>query len=241
MTHVASEQIDGAPSGRRGRLAGDWFDLAGVAGPIVYVLTVVVGGSITPGYSHMADAISELVQTGAANRTTLNLAFAVFNGLILLFAVGLLRRSRSLPGAGVAAGAGLMIAAVIAGLAMTPFAMDPIGQPMTFTGVGHIILAGLASLFSLGSLLAFAVGLRKVRGGRPWSSYAALSLAVTLVTGAVAAYAAARLWPTMGLWERVTIGANLQWVFAFALALASGRIRLERAADPYGPERPSGA
>jgi hypothetical membrane protein len=232
MTQFAAEQIDAAPSGRRGRSVGDWFDWAGVAGPILYVVTVVVGGSITPGYSHAANAISELVQTGAAHRTALNLALAVFNGLILLFAVGLVRRSRSLRGAGIAVGAGLLIAAVIAGLAMTPFAMDPIGQPATFIGIGHIILAGLASLFSLGSLLAFAIGLRRVRGGQPWSTYAALSLTVTLVTGAVAAYGAARLWPTMGLWERFTIGANLQWVFAFALALATGRVRLEMATDP---------
>lgn len=197
---------------------------AGVAAPLVFVATVVAGGAITPGYSHVADAISELVQAGAPRKGSLDLAFTVYNGLLVAFAVELLRGSRATSSGAIAAGAIATLVMAVAGFLMGPFAMDPIGQPITVTGVVHIVLAGLASLCSLAALFFFAVGLRRVPDGRRWSRYAFVTLFVTFVSGAVAALSAVQLWPTMGLWERVTIGASLQFILVFALGLARGRL-----------------
>jgi hypothetical membrane protein len=51
-----------------------FFMLSGVLAPIIYVATVILGGLLRPGYSHVAEAISELVATGAPNRPLLNYA-----------------------------------------------------------------------------------------------------------------------------------------------------------------------
>jgi hypothetical membrane protein len=227
MTDLASQNPPDAPTAAsvsaRTRPA-DGAAWMGAAAALVFVGTVIVGGTITPGYSHIGNAVSELVETGAPYRAVLNVGFAAYNLLIIGFALDLFRRALASGSVGVTTGAGLLVGMAVAGLAMVPFAMDPIGAPMTVWGIGHIILAGLASLSAMGSLLAFTLGLRSPSWGRPWAGYAALSLAVTFVTGAVAAASAVGLWPTMGLWERITIGAQLQWVFAFALARATGRL-----------------
>ncbi len=203
---------------------------AGVAAPLLYVATVIVAGAVSPGYSHIDDAISELMQAGAPHKQTLDVAFAVYNGLLILFSAEIVRRSR--PIRALVAGGGFTIAMAIAGLAMWPFAMDPIGEPMTFTGGSHIFFAGIASLCSLAALSCFAIGLCRVPGGRAWSRYALVSLLVTFVSGAIAGLSAVQLWPTMGLWERVTIGASLQFTFFFALALARRRLVLDAGGGP---------
>ncbi|HEX7482926.1 MAG TPA: hypothetical protein VF350_05630 [Candidatus Bathyarchaeia archaeon] len=46
--------------------------LCGILSPIVYVVTVVLGGILDPSYSHIGKTVSELVERGAPNRDLLN-------------------------------------------------------------------------------------------------------------------------------------------------------------------------
>lgn len=212
------------------------FAWAGVVAPMVYVVTVVIGGAITPGYSHVRDAIGELMQGNAAHELVINVAFTLYNSLILLFGIALFMRARSLGALDFSIGARFVTATAVTGLAMIAFPMDPIGLPLTPSGIAHIILAGLASLFSMSGMLAICIGLRGLQGGRLWSNYAALSLTITFVSGVAAALGAVQLWWTMGFWERLTVGAYLQFVFVFALVLATGTVSLV-AAPPLQMER----
>ena len=202
------------------------FAWAGVVAPMVYVVTAVIGGAITPGYSHVRNAIGELVQRNAAHELVINVAFALSNSLVLLFAIALFMRTRSLGALDFSIGARFVTATAVTGLAMIAFPMDPIGLPLTPSGIAHIILAGFASLFSMSGMLAICIGLRRLQGGRLWSNYAALSLAITFVSGVAAALGAVQLWSTMGFWERLSVGAYLQFVFVFALILATGTVSL---------------
>src|SRR5215208_5568977 len=63
--------------------------LCGVAATIIYVGTVILGGWLRPGYSHISMAISELVADGAPNRSLLSSLFLVYNALLSLFGLGL--------------------------------------------------------------------------------------------------------------------------------------------------------
>ena len=44
----------------------------GIVAPVLYVVTIIVGGLIRPGYSHIANAISELTAAGAPNKALLD-------------------------------------------------------------------------------------------------------------------------------------------------------------------------
>src|SRR5215217_5255982 len=68
--------------------------LCGVAATIIYVGTVILGGLLRPGYSHISIAISELVADGAPNRTLLSLLFLFYNLLLSLFGIGLFLKVR---------------------------------------------------------------------------------------------------------------------------------------------------
>ncbi|MBE3597895.1 MAG: DUF998 domain-containing protein [Limnochordaceae bacterium] len=203
---------------------------AGIVAPILYAVTVVAGAAATPGYSHARNAISELIQTGAPAKASLDPWFLVYNGLVVMFGVALAqafeaRTDRHGRGAGRFAGGVLAMVGVLGGVMTLWFPMDPIGSEATPAGTGHVVLAGLVSL---GSIVAMAsAGLAFSRSGR-WAGYGLysfVSVAVVFATGAMAAWSAATGSGWMGLWERLTIGAFLQWLLVVALAVMARRKR----------------
>ncbi|MEO8669333.1 MAG: DUF998 domain-containing protein, partial [Bauldia sp.] len=121
--------------------------VAGLAAPLLYAATVVVFGNLTPGYSHVANAISELNLPDAPSRRAVDGAFVLYNLLIILFALSL-RRGFVERGARVSPLAPLLLFLTgLAGLAMTTlFPMDPVGSEATFGGEMHLILAGALSV-----------------------------------------------------------------------------------------------
>ena len=119
--------------------------LAGAAAAVVYAFTVILGGIMRPGYSHLSQAVSELIEEGAPNTTILNLLFLLYNLLTALFAGGLFfftaqRRDRG--GLRVAASAVLLAEAAF-GFATVFFPQDVPGTAGTPAGSIHIVLAGL--------------------------------------------------------------------------------------------------
>ncbi len=60
----------------------------GIAAPILYVTTVIVGAAIRTDYSHIVNAISELISNGAPNKAVLDVIFNFYNALLLAFAIG---------------------------------------------------------------------------------------------------------------------------------------------------------
>lgn len=194
-----------------------WLLLSGALAVVLYVATTLYGAAHYPGYSHRSWAISELIARGAPGKRRLDMLFSVYNGLLVLFGVALLRLVQAADGAatGIAA-AGALIAVGTAGLVLTLFfPMDPRGAPATFSGRVHLVLAGVISLGTMAALLLASLWL----GGRGMAIYTYVSLAVVFVSGLVAAVSAARGSRNLGLWERVTIGGFLQWLFVISLWL----------------------
>ena len=62
---------------------------AGIVSPLVYLGAVVLGGAVTPGYSHVSEHASNLVRSGAPHKGVLDPLFVVYNILTLVFAAGL--------------------------------------------------------------------------------------------------------------------------------------------------------
>lgn len=185
--------------------------VAGVAAPVVYVATVVLGGQLRLGYSHLFHAISELTEAGAPNKALLDVLFGAYGLLSAVAGLGLFFVVKPTGRRSLIVGSLLFLALGLVSAAFALFPMDPRGAPATTAGTLHLVLAGVSSIGTMVVLGLMAVGARR-EGWRRYAIYSAVSLAVVSVTGGLAAAAAANAHPLMGLAERLTIGGYLQWV-----------------------------
>jgi len=60
----------------------------GIASPVLFVVIVVVGGLIRPGYSHISQAISELTEAGAINKPLLDMGLYITEFMTIAFGLG---------------------------------------------------------------------------------------------------------------------------------------------------------
>jgi hypothetical membrane protein len=207
--------------------------VCGVLAPLVYVGAVIMGGLLRPGYSHVAHAISELIATGAPNTTLLNPLFTLYDLLLVAFGAGLLltvmaRSEQNGTRSGAWGALALVVAGLLGVLMNLFFPQDPGGPPVTFAGTVHVVLAGVLSLGTMLAMLCTGLWLRNVPGLRPYWRYSLLSLLLVFISGGLGAAAIATRSPYLGLVERVTIGAFIQWVFVIALRLSAPRSTSER-------------
>ncbi len=198
--------------------------LGGVPAVVCYAAAVVTGGALRPGYSHIRNFVSELIESGAPNKGLLNPLFALYNLLTGVFGVGLLRfvQSKSPSGSvnlGII-GAIVLIAEAVFGLVTVFFPQDVRGTPATTTGTIHIILAALSSLTTMGTMLLVGLWFRSIPGLTGYAWYSLISLVVVFVSGGLAAYTGATNSPYAGLMERITIGGFLQWMLILSIALS---------------------
>ncbi len=190
--------------------------ICGVLSPIVYVITVALGGFLDPSYSQIGKTVSELVQRGAPNRDLLNAMLVVYNVLIIPFAVGLYFGLKK----GVTRGV-VMVVLVLTGILGTAvtvfFPLDAGGQSVSFTGMMHLIVVGLV----VPCTFAFELGFwNSAKKDARWGKLGLVSIAifiVTLISGiATAAFVNSDY---RGLLERLTIGSTLFWIELVALKL----------------------
>ncbi len=192
--------------------------LGGVLAPVVYVAAVVLGGILTPGYSHVAGPVGALTMAGAPAALAIIPLFALYNALLVAFAFTLRdvlfdRGVRT----GLLGPTALAVTALVGAL-MLVYPMDPLGAPSTGDGRMHVWFAGIASIASM--LAVWSVGGAVGRAGwRRLEIYSWVSLAAIAVAGIWAATAGSQESALMGLAERTTIGAFLQWVFVVAVVL----------------------
>src|SRR5689334_15191340 len=109
--------------------------LCGMFAAIIYIGTVILGGLLRPGYSHISMAISELVADGAPNRPLLSSLFLLYNALLTVFGIGLFLKVNSQPGRKISGYVGsiALILVGIAGILMElVFAQEPGGTATTF-------------------------------------------------------------------------------------------------------------
>jgi len=194
-----------------GRSLAQLAALAGIAAPIVYGLTVVIGGASTAGYDPIRDSISSLTEAGRQDIFAIQGGFLLYNCLVGVFAIGLgaLQLQRAWR-----AVFGLYLLTAACGLLMWPFAQDPPGV-VSASGMLHIALASVESLSSI-TILAICLW-RCLKAGRlPLTLAAGACLVATVAFGAAAAVATGMGLPNMGLFERITIGSFELWTLVLA-------------------------
>ncbi len=193
---------------------------AGLAGPLVFVATVVFGGMVNTDYSHLEQAISELSQRGAPHAGLVGAGFAVAAFLNGVFGYGVVRIASKAERRLAETGKLLMAYSIIAVLLAVVFPMDPVGTPLTVSGQMHLGLVTVSALILIAALAEGGVVLRlRVKG---FGAYSYASILLMLAGGVVSGTAFVRHLPILGLGERITQATYLAWIFVFAVLLLRG-------------------
>lgn len=201
--------------------------LCGIFAAVVYVGTVILGGLLRPGYSHISMAISELVADGAPNRALLSSLFLLYNALLTVFGIGLFLKTNS-PSRGRVSGIIGSLTLMLVGLAgismELAFPQDPGGTPTTFAGTMHFVMAGVASLGTMLAILMLAFWFKNFIDLKGHVVYSVISVVTIFISGGLSAAAMANHHPLFGIVERITIFTFILWIFVIGLKM----VQLER-------------
>ena len=194
--------------------------LSGLAAPLLFIFTAVLGGALRPGYSHMADTVSELFSPGSPNRFLLTTLHSLFALLLTLFGIGLFQFVQNIgkfKTMGTAAAWLFILGGILNILTATIFPQDPWGATPTLPGQLHIVISGVISLLSILYMILFGVWFYQTGMARFFLIYTITTVFFVFLAAGwfMVSYGS----PVMGLSERVTIMIGFQWTFLLAATL----------------------
>jgi len=201
--------------------------LAGIVGPLVFIVVFLLEGVTRPGYSAWRHYVSQLATGDSGWMQVIN--FLICGTLVLAFAIGLRQEIRGTRGSIV--GPLLLglfaIALLVAGVFVTDPALGyPVGEAQVHTTHGIILgLAGLAA-FSLLALAALVMAQHfAATRERRWAIYSAgvgvLIIGFFIASTTVSVMDANGTWqnaPT-GFFQRIAILGGWTWIAMVALHL----------------------
>jgi hypothetical protein len=203
---------------------GNALFYAGFGAGILYLVGDLVGGFITPNYSYLKNAVSELIQSGAEHRWFLSSFLFLHALMIILFSIGVLAEHPYELSNSIFVGGILLLAVGIShALSSSIFPQDPVGADSTFPGVIHLILVGITvvSIFVLMPLLG--VGLDRLYGWRDFVIFTFLCLAVIVISGVSSPIVIRKGIEVMGLTERITGYTFYIWMSVLAYLLINAQ------------------
>lgn len=192
--------------------------LGGIFGPIVFLINDILGSIITPGYSQIVNAVSELTQRGAEHSFLLSSLFLIAALGLVLFAIGLIinysfGKSKLLFFGGIFIG----LLGIFSAITGTIFPMDPFGEAATFAGDMHKNLTYVNIVLVVLGILMIGIGLNKQK---KWKSFLIYSIAVVLIMGIFGALTSVLIMNSielLGLFERITIYGYQSWIFILSV------------------------
>ncbi len=191
--------------------------VCGIAAVGIYVGTTILGGLLDPGYSQTGRTISELTAS-APDRGLLAVLYVGYNVLVAAFGYAVHRIAPQEPRLRI--GMYLLVAGAIAGIGLvTVLPTDLAGGPITAIGSAHIVVAGVAALLTVATTFVMAIGFRRVAALRPLARGSIAAGVAIVVSGPLSAFAVASGNPYAGVFERITIGLFLLWVWGISVYL----------------------
>jgi hypothetical protein len=190
----------------------------GIAAVGIYVGTTFLGGLLDPAYSQISRTVSELTAAGAPDRALLALLYVGYNVLLAAFGYAIHRIAPQEPRLRI--GMYLLVAAGIAGIGLvTVLPTDLAGRPLTGIGSAHIAVAGIAALLTVATTFVMALGFRRVEALRPLVQGSFAAGVAIVLAGPLSAFAVATGSPYAGVFERITIGLFLLWIWGVSVYL----------------------
>lgn len=214
--------------------------VGGLLYPLFYlVINDVVAAGRYPGYSRLAQAISELSATAAPTRGVLTAAIPIAMVLLMAFGAGVWRAAHGAPSL---RAAGVLLVAHAATFPL--WALSPMSSraemlgPIRPNDIGHLVLTALTLMFIL-----LEAGYAASALGGWFRQYTRVTVIAVIGLGGLTALQSAQLphgpTPWLGLVERASVGAWLLWLAVLAVVLwrqeTRGPVRASPSAD--GPRR----
>jgi hypothetical membrane protein len=187
--------------------------LSGILGPPIYALFVLIGGLLTPGYSHVTQSMSELGETGGSHAWIMNTGFLLLGLFLLVFAFalhyGICDGSRI--------GPFLMAVTGVCMVMVAGFHCDPGCIDVTLTGKLHSIVATISAIAMIAAILIISYRLQKDERLKGYSEF-------TVIIGIVAGIISLLLFSAAfegyaGAIQRISMGIPLIWVEVMAVKL----------------------
>jgi len=189
----------------------------GIFGPIVFVLNDIIGGVITPGYSYIINAVSELTQAGSENIYLLSSLLLISAIMSIAFGIGIFsnykdRRSKLLFTGSIL----IIISGIFNGLTGTVFPQDPINGVTTFAGTMHLILVGITVIMAMPLVLMIGIGLYREKRWKSFRLYSIITVLIMVVFGGLTPVLIMNDIELLGLFERIVAYTYLSWFFVLA-------------------------
>lgn len=192
----------------------------GILSPIFFVLVDIIGGMITPDYSRIINAVSELTQAGSENIYLLSSLFFISAVIGIGFGIGIVTefsysRSKLIFSGGIL----IIINGIFSGLTGTIFPMDPFNVDITFAGTMHIILTALNALMIMMLIPMMGIGFYRERQWVSFRLYSIITLVIIVIFGSSTPVLMMNDIGLLGLFERIVIYSYLLWFFVLAFKL----------------------
>lgn len=192
----------------------------GILSPIFFVLVDIIGGMITPDYSRIINAVSELTQAGSENIYLLSSLFFISAVMGIGFGIGIVTkfsysRSKLIFSGGIL----IIINGIFSGLTGTIFPMDPFNVDITFAGTMHIILTALNALMIMLLIPMMGIGFYRERQWVSFRLYSIITLVIIVIFGGSTPVLMMNDIGLLGLFERIVIYSYLLWFFVLAFKL----------------------
>jgi len=192
------------------------YSWIGFSAPLVYIITVILGGFLWQGYSHTRQPISELTMAGAPNLALMDGLFLFYNLLLLIFSLAFWQMARKNSSTPLTISAIFLTICALTGVGFSFFRQDPTNAPLTISGTIHLVLAGIASLSTILAIFSSAAGFGRLTAYRRLKPFSLVMGSLVLVTGGLTA-AGASLFPNFfGILERLTIGSFMLWLLVIS-------------------------
>jgi hypothetical membrane protein len=192
------------------------FYYFGIVGSVVYVLTVILGGLLWHGYSHISQAISELIMTTSPNQIIMQPLFWVYNLLLIAFSIGYYRWGKAKL---IKISAMFLFVVAFSGVMMLIFPQDAIGTSLSTHGLIHLIFAGLAALSTLVAVFLSAISFWRRNDYKQLGGISLVLGLIILISGPLTAIAPTAFPHYFGLSERITIGSFIVWWFLLSYTI----------------------
>lgn len=192
--------------------------LFGLVAGLIYLLTVIVGGELRPGYT-IYQAISELTLPASPNRTKISVSFILFNILLLIYGV--------IFGVTFSFNFWLLLSALtyvvvaLAGFGMIRYPMDPLHSKDTKRGTRHNNLATVAIVGSIIIVISGTFGFYQVLALRPLALTSLVMSTLVALSALGAWISALRKSLAFGSFQKASLGLFMIWLGWSSVALST--------------------
>jgi len=115
--------------------------------------------------------------------------------------------------------AAFLLLCALSGILMYFFPQDPINITLTFKGLIHFFLAGMAAITTLLAVFLSAFGFGKMDGYKNLKVISVILGLIIFISGPLTAIGPTKFPAYFGIAERITIGAFILWLFLISLVL----------------------